>query len=81
MNSDNLLPLFVGLILGYIAGILYSLFIVKPTVDKQNCKEYWDAEMGVIEPPDPPHFDTRMSNEEWADAMIEEILRKAGSHE
>jgi hypothetical protein len=80
MNSDNLLPLFVGLILGYTAGILYSLFVVKPTVDKRNCKEYWDAELGVVEPPD-PHFDTRMTNEEWADAMIEEILRKTGSQE
>lgn len=42
----------------------------------EDCKKYAE-----LENYSPTEFETRMSNDEWADAVIEELLRKANSHE
>lgn len=43
-----------------------------------HCKAYFDADYGVAPKVDhSPTFSTRMNNDEWAEAVLWELIRKA----
>lgn len=82
MKLDNLLPYLSAFCLGTAVGLL--VIWLAPVLIALWMRNFIHAEM-----PYPCEggqdqdiaFDTRMSNEEWADAVIAEAMRRAGAHE